>query len=65
MGDFVDTYYNLLAKARIAFHFYGTACQSKALILMDDDILILNPGIFNNNVGEYQKGFFILLADIS
>ena len=55
MGDFVDTYYNLLAKARTAFHFFGTACQSKALILMDDDILILNPAIFNNNVGKYRN----------
>ena len=55
MGNFMDTYYNLLYKARTALHFFECSCRSKALILMDDDIVIRHPAIFKNNISTFQK----------
>ena len=63
MGNFMDTYYNLLYKARTALHFFGSSCRSKALILMDDDIVIRHPAIFKNNIGEFQIQWKLEMRD--
>ena len=55
VGNFVDTYYNLLLKARTALDFFDTSCRSKVLILMDDDIIIKQPTVFNKSSREYDS----------
>ena len=57
VGNFHDTYYNLLYKARTALDFFDTSCRAKALILMDDDIVIRHPAIFNNNISKSTFDF--------
>ena len=49
IGNFIDTYNNLTLKSRAALNFFFTSCQSKALILMDDDIVIRHSTFFNNS----------------
>ena len=52
-GNFIDTYNNLTLKSRSALSFFLDRCKSKNLFLIDDDVLIKYPAIFNNNFGLF------------
>ena len=53
-GDFIDTYYNLTVKSLSALEWALSSCQdTKAVVLIDDDIHVTKPEAFNSLSGDW------------